>query len=137
MYSADVLYDYSSLLIFAAIIKSSMVFLNISGFFISTSCVVIKDAVEHESVLHCLIMWKRLSNPRTALILSKNRSTQTKCLVCDSLFVLMETWKIGMFSFQAFLPNTSAPLVQSRPLQRVCILLSQRVRGEQCMGDWT
>lgn len=78
-------------------------------------------------------MWKRLSNPTTALILSKNHSTQTKCLVCDSLFVLMETWKIVMFSFQAFLPDTSALLVQSRPLQCVCILLRQKrtMHGER------
>lgn len=80
-------------------------------------------------------MWKSLSNPRTALILSKNHAKQTKCLVCDSLFVLMETWKIVMFSFQAFLPNTSALLVQSRPSQCVCILLSQADNNEQCMEN--
>ncbi len=103
--------------------------------FISLRVIVIKEVVEHESVLHCIIMWKRLSNPRAAMILSKNHSTQTKCLVCDSLFVLMETWKIVTFSFQAFLPNTSALLVQSRPSQCVCVLLRQGDRNEQCMEN--
>lgn len=56
--------------------------------------VAIKVVEKHELVLHCIIMWKRLSNPRTALILSKNHSTQTECLLCDSIFVLMETWKL-------------------------------------------
>lgn len=79
--------------------------------FISMRVIVIKEAVEHESVLRCIIMWKRLYNPRAASIVSKNHSTQTKCLVCDSLFVLTETWKVVMFSAQHFLPNTSALLV--------------------------
>lgn len=105
--------------------------------FISLRVVVIKEVVEHESALHCIIMWKRLSNPRTALILSKNHSTQTKCLVCDSLFVLMETWKIVMFSFQAFLPNTSALLVQSRPSQCVCILLRRGDKKRTMYGECT
>lgn len=46
--------------------------------------------------------------------------------VCDSIFVLLETWKIEVFSFQAFLPNISVLLVQSRPTENVCILLRQR-----------
>lgn len=106
-----------------------------SGAFISQRVIVIKELVEHESVLHCIIMWKRLSNPRAALILSKNHSTQAKCLVCDSLFVLMETWKIVTFSFQAFLPNTPALLVQSRPSQCVCVLLRQGEWSDQCMEN--
>lgn len=53
-----------------------------------------------------------------------------KCLVCDSLFVLMETWKIVTLSFQVCLPNTSAILVQSRPFQCVCICVGQADHNE-------
>lgn len=105
--------------------------------FISLRIIVIKEVVEHESVLHRIIMWKRLSNPRPALILSKNHSTQTKCLVCDSLFVLMETWKIVAFSFQAFLPNTSALLVQSRPSQCVCVFTQAGRQKRSMYGERT
>lgn len=83
-------------------------------------------AVEHELILHCR-MWGRLSNWKTA----KNHSTQTKCLVCDSLFVFMETWKIAMFSFRVFLPNTLAFPVQSRPLQCGCIWLSWKKKSQK------
>lgn len=43
--------------------------------------------------------------------------------------------EIVIFSFQAFLPNTSALLVQSRPTQCVCIVLRQGEKNEHCMDN--